>query len=66
MVVEVWLLLVMIEGRQVYLDTFETRYECRISANEANLVERAVQIEGKPECVRFVRVKDQTGTEEGP
>jgi hypothetical protein len=65
MVAEVWLLLAVINGQEVYLDTFPARYLCQTSAAEENFVERAVQIEGRPQCRKFIREKDSEASTAG-
>jgi hypothetical protein len=57
-VVEVWLLLATIGGHEVYLDVFDIKDQCRVAALEHNFIERSLQIEGEPECRRFIRDKE--------
>lgn len=69
MVAEVWLLLAVINGQEVYLDTFHERWACRNAALQENFVERAVQIEGLPMCRQFTRGEEsrvQTPPESTP
>jgi hypothetical protein len=59
-----WILLALVGGREVVLDTFPESWECARALREDNLLERGLQIE-EPKCWQFLRSTQAPSRDEG-